>query len=200
MAIATGATAAMLLAGCGSGADSSGNAAAQSSPTHSGPTRSGPTTTSPSSKSPAPNGAAQTRTALKAVVTAQKSVTDGKVFDLEGDTHHGQRVWEAKVADPKGNQHDLIITVDGSTVGDRRQDPTPDDDIAKLRKATVSVERAVHIAAGHASGKGELSSLEIDTFRGNTVVWQVGFGGDNGTTVIVDARSGKVLAVGNDAG
>jgi hypothetical protein len=32
------------------------------------------------------------------------------------------------------------------------------------------------------------------------VVWQIDFGDDEGTTVLVDASSGKVVAVGPDVG
>ena len=51
-----------------------------------------------------------------------------------------------------------------------------------------------------AKGKGNLTSLELDTDDDNTVIWQIEFGGDDGTTVLIDATSGEVLDVGPDVG
>lgn len=196
-AVSAATAAAVTLTGCDSGGTSSGDAAPAHSTSPAPSSTPGPTQGS----SPAPTSpAGSTGTALSAIATAQKAVAGGKLFDLESDTRQGRHVWEAKVADPKGAQYNLDLTSDGGSVSARHQDPTPDDDIAKLRSATVPVGRAVHIAAGRAQGAGALSSLEIDTHRGSTVVWQVGFGGDDGTTVIVDAHSGRVLAAGRDAG
>jgi len=145
-------------------------------------------------------GGAQTRTALTVIDTATKAVSGGSVFDLEKDHDQGKQVWEVKVADGKGRQFDLDISADGSTVVRRHQDRTPDDDIAKLHTAKITVQKAIGVAASHAQGKGDLSSLEIDTTGGGTVVWQVGFGGDDGTTVLVDAHQGTVVSMGSDAG
>jgi hypothetical protein len=48
--------------------------------------------------------------------------------------------------------------------------------------------------------------LEIDTTNGDIVMWQIEFGGDHGTTVLIDATRvlvdasfGEVLDIGPDA-
>ncbi|MEX0426048.1 PepSY domain-containing protein [Nocardioides sp. DS6] len=201
--------AATAVVGCGSDSGDSGSQpttpaqSAQSpggttSPRASGmPTSPAPTSTEPPT-SPAPSRSAQTDTALAAIATAERSVPGGKVFDLESDSAGGQRRWDVKVASGQ-RQYELDITADGAKVVDRRQDKTPDDDVAKLKSAAVPLERAIAIAAGRAQGQGKLSSLEIDSDR-RTVLWQISFGGDSGTTVLVDATSGKVLRVGRDVG
>ena len=127
-----------------------------------------------------------------------------KLFDLETDSQHGKRIWEAKVADQAGRQFDLELSADGRQVTGKREDKSPDDDVAKLRSATVPARRAISTADARARGKGNLSALEIDTaedaVKKRAVIWQVSFGGDAGTTVIVDAKAGDVLDVGRDAG
>jgi uncharacterized membrane protein YkoI len=61
----------------------------------------------------------------------------------------------------------------------------------------VGLAHAINSAAEQATGKGNLTSLEIDTNNSDTVVWQIEFG-DYGTTVQVDATSGEVLDLGPD--
>lgn len=190
------------LAGCGgdSGGGSGnpdsqqGSAGANTSPQ--GGQNSGPS----SSKSDPSSATEQTRTALRAVSTAEEAVQDGQVFDLESDTDDGKKIWEAKVAGPQGSQYELDISENGEKVLNRHKSKSPDDDVDKLQSAQVSLPDAVDTAAERASGKGKLSSLEIDTYHGSGVVWQINFGGDDGTTVVVDAKNGKVLDVGEDAG
>jgi len=63
----------------------------------------------------------------------------------------------------------------------------------------VSVEDAINTATARAtSRRPDLAESRPDD--NNTVVWQVEFGGDDGTTVLLDATSGKVLDVGRDVG
>lgn len=195
---------AMTLSSC-TGSDDADNTSPPATVTHTvthtaeppAATATSPETTSPATTSPPAEGSAQTKTALAAIATAEAAVQGGAVFDLEDDTDNGQRVWDVKVADPSGRQFELDISQDGSKVISKREDKTPDDDVAKLKQAKVTVQEAVKTAAGSAKGKGNLSALEIDTHRG-TLVWQVGFGGDDGVIVLVDANSGKVIHVGTD--
>lgn len=141
----------------------------------------------------------QTATALRAIATAEGAVKGGKVFDLEDDTERGKRIWEAKVAAAGGRQFNVVVSQDGRSLISNDEDQTPDDDIRKLQSAKVDLADAINTAASQASGKGDLTAVEIDTHN-NTVVWQMEFGDDAGTTVLVDATSGKVLAVGPDVG
>jgi uncharacterized membrane protein YkoI len=156
-----------------------------------------PSMTAAASHTPsASDGKQQTATALQAVATAERKVPDGKVFDLEADTEGGKRVWSAQVANPDDRQFNVTISQDGSRVLNTNEDKTPDDDIRRLRAAKVSLEDAVNTAAKQASGRGNVTSVEIDTTNGDTVVWQVEFGGDGGVKVLVGATSGEVLDVG----
>lgn len=138
--------------------------------------------------------------ALKAITTAESGVQGGEVFDLEDETERAERVWSAKVATSDDRQFNLAISQEDFSIVANDEDTTPDDDIRKLRSADISVADAITTAAGQAQGQGDLTSLEIDTNDANTVVWQIEFGGDNGTTVLVDATSGEVLDVGPDVG
>ncbi|WP_262364468.1 PepSY domain-containing protein [Arthrobacter echini] len=119
---------------------------------------------------------------------------------MEDETERGQRVWSVKVATSDDRQFNLSISQDGSSIVANDEDATPDDDIDKLRSAEITVSDAITAAAEEAKGQGDLSSLEIDTDDSGTVVWQVEFGGDSGTTVLVDAASGDIVDVGPDAG
>ncbi|MFC3690241.1 PepSY domain-containing protein [Aquipuribacter hungaricus] len=145
-------------------------------------------------------GPVETQAALAAVTAAQGAVQDGRVFDLEDEVEGGQRLWKARVASPDGRQFTLDIAQDGSSVLSNDEDPTPDDDVAKLQGAQVGLEDAVATAAGQAQGAGDLTAVEIDTIDRDTVVWQVDFGDDDGTTVLVDAATGAVVATGPDVG
>lgn len=145
-------------------------------------------------------GSAQTQAALAAIATAQGAVQGGQVFDLEDEVEGGQRVWEAKVATPDGRQSTLDIAQDGSSVLTNDEDPSPDDDVRKLQAAQVRLEDAIATAAGQAQGAGDLTALEVDTTNQDTLVWQVDFGGDDGTTVLVDATTGAVVDAGPDVG
>lgn len=208
------------ISGCGAG-DGSGSAqtpapqptqtgvatpTVQASPSDVSDTAASPST-SASASAPSPSntpsprgGSQQTAVALQAIATARSTVAGGQVFDLEDETERGQRVWSAKVATPDNRQFNLAISQDGNSVVANDEDTTPDDDIRKLRSAKVALADAIDIAAGRAAGKGNLTSLEIDTAGGSTVVWQIEFGGDDGITVLVDATTGKVLDVGPDVG
>jgi uncharacterized membrane protein YkoI len=102
------------------------------------------------------------------------------------------------VANADGRQFNLMISHDGRSVVTINEDKTPDEDVHKLRSAMVGLAHAIISAAEQATGKGNLTSLEIDTNSSDTVVWQIQFGGDYGTTVQVDATSGEVLDLGPD--
>jgi len=65
-----------------------------------------------------------------------------------------------------------------------------------VRSAAIGLANAINTAAEQA--KGNLTSLEIDINNSDTVVWQIEFGGDDGTTVQVDATSGELLDLGPD--
>lgn len=155
-------------------------------------------TAAPSLSSPTSERHEQTATARQAIATAENQVRHGKVFDLEDQAESGGRGWSAKVANVDGRQFNLMISHDGSSVVTINEDKTPDDDVRKLRSATVGLAHAINTAAEQATGKGNLTSLEIDTNNSDTVVWQIEFGGDDGTTVQVDATSGEVLDLGPD--
>lgn len=142
----------------------------------------------------------QTSAVLTAIATAESGVRGGEVFDVEDETERGQRVWSVKVATADDRQFNLSITQDGSSIVANDEDATPDDDIEKLRSAKITVSDAIATAAEEAGGQGDLSSLEIDTDDSDAVVWQIEFGGDSGTTVLVDAASGDIVDVGPDAG
>ena len=157
-------------------------------------------TTAPSSSSPTSHGNEQTDTALKAIATAENQMRHGKVFNLRDQDDGSQRIWSAKVADPHSRQFNLTISHDGSSVVSLNEDKTPDDDVHTLRSAKISLEDAINTAVEQARGKGNLTSLEIDIKNSATAVWQIEFGGDHGTTVLVDgttvlvdANSGEVL-------
>jgi uncharacterized membrane protein YkoI len=107
-----------------------------------------------------------------------------------------------------GRPRSPILTVDSSTspspttaaASSAQEDKTPDDDIRTLRSAKIPLEDAINTAVEQARGKGNLTSLEIDIKNGATAVWQIEFGGDHGTTVLVDgttvlvdASSGEVI-------
>jgi uncharacterized membrane protein YkoI len=139
-------------------------------------------------------------TALKAIATAENQMRHGKVFNLRDQDDGSHRIWSAKVADPHGRQCNLTISYDGSSVVSLNEDKTPDDDVRTLRSAKIPLEDAINTAVEHARGKGNLTSLEIDIKKSATAVWQIEFGGDHGTTVLVDgttvlvdANSGEVL-------
>lgn len=189
-----------------SGAPSTGADASSAAPTATQSSTPSSSTSSPTSSSAssasATAGAAngQTELALKAITTAESGVQGGEVFDLEDETERGERVWSAKVATPDDRQFNLAISQDGSSIVANDEDTTPDDDIQKLRSADISVSDAITTAAEQAQGQGDVTSLEIDTNDADAVVWQIEFGGDSGTTVLVDAVSGEVLEVGPDVG
>ncbi len=142
----------------------------------------------------------QTSAVLAAITTAESGVRGGEVFDVEDETERGQRVWSVKVATADDRQFNLSISQDGSSIVANDEDATPDDDIEKLRSAEITVSDAIATAAEEAKGQGDLSSLEIDTDDSDAVVWQIEFGGDSGTTVLVDAASGDIVDVGPDVG
>jgi uncharacterized membrane protein YkoI len=146
------------------------------------------------------------RTALRAIATAETQARHGKVFDLQDHDDGSQRVWSAKVADPDSRLFNLTISHDASSVININEAKTPNDDVQKLRSTKVPLEDAIDTAVEQASGKGNLTSLEIDTTNGDIVMWQIEFGGDHGTTalidgtrVLVDASFGEVLDIGPDA-
>jgi len=149
---------------------------------------------------PAADASARTATALTAIDTAEKAVSDGQVFDLELDTDDGVTLWEVKVAGRGGTQFDLELSEDGTTVQSKHEDTTPDDDIAKLATSTLTVRDALAAAAEHADGDAKVTAAEIDRERDGTITWEVTLGGDDGITVVMDAADGRVIRSGPDAG
>lgn len=157
-------------------------------------------TTAPNSSSSTNHGNEQTATALHAIAAAENQMPNGRVFHLRDQDDGRQRLWSAKVANPDGRQFNLTISHDGSSVVSINEDTTPDDEIHRLWSAKIGPADAINTAVDQASGKGHLTSLEIDTINSDTAVWQIEFGGDHGptvlidgTTVFVDASSGEVL-------
>jgi hypothetical protein len=151
----------------------------------------------PSSSSPTSQRHERTATALQAIATAENQVRHGKVFDLEDQTETGRRGWSAKVATADGRQFNLRISHDGSSVVSIIEDMTPTTMSTMCGQPRLALERHQHRSRA-ATGKGNLTSPEIDINNSETVVWQIEFGGDDGTTVQVDATSGEVLDLGPD--
>jgi hypothetical protein len=56
-------------------------------------------------------------------------------------------------------------------------DKTPDDNVRRLQSAQLGLADAINTAAEQAIGRSNLTSLEIDLANGDTVVWQIKFGG-----------------------
>jgi uncharacterized membrane protein YkoI len=84
--------------------------------------------------------------------------------------------------------------IDGSRVLSRRQEPTPDDDVRKLRSVRVDPSRAVRLAAQHQHG--QLTGLDLDTTDAGAVVWEVDSRQPDGwtATVSIHARTGRVVS------
>ncbi|MFD0381611.1 PepSY domain-containing protein [Streptomyces stramineus] len=139
---------------------------------------------------------ASVRDAIKALDTADRAVPGGKSFDLERETDaSGTRVWDIKTASNGKDQYNLTVSEDGAKVVNKRQDMTPDDDVAKLKDVKISAQEAAKMAAYHRQGD-DLKSLEIDSNAAGKTVWQVNTvkpGGQSGTETLLDAQSGKVL-------
>ncbi|MEU4213327.1 PepSY domain-containing protein [Streptomyces sp. NPDC026206] len=139
---------------------------------------------------------ASVRGALKALDTADRDVPGGQSFDLEKETGTGgSPVWDIKTASNGKDQYNLSVSEDGAKVVNKRQDMTPDDDVAKLKDVRIPAQEAVKLAAGHRQGE-DLKSIEIDRNSTGATVWQVSTvkpGAQNGTETILDARSGKLL-------
>ncbi|WP_147262994.1 PepSY domain-containing protein [Geodermatophilus sp. TF02-6] len=153
-----------------------------------------PTSTSAAPSSGVPQGVAN---AVAALQTAAAAVPNGQPFDLERDTYQGQRVWDIKVAS-NGNQFNLYVSEDGSTVVSQEQDATPDDDVQKLQSAQISAVEAVErVAREHG---GTLKEMEIDSTDDGTVVWQVEIAQSDGSEVEVDlnASTGEVVQTSGD--
>ncbi|MEU7136639.1 PepSY domain-containing protein [Streptomyces sp. NPDC046261] len=163
-------------------------------------------THSPSPGAPAsPTGTAPTgtaeltasvRNAIKALDTADRDVPGGQSFDLERESGaEGGPVWDVKTASNGKDQYNLTVSEDGTKVVNKRQDMTPDDDVAKLKDVQISAQEAVKLAAGRRHGE-DLKSMEIDRDASGTTVWQVNTvkpGAQSGTETIIDARSGKLI-------
>jgi hypothetical protein len=77
-------------------------------------------------------------------------------------------------------------------------DKTPDDNVRRLRSAQLGLADAINTAAEQAIGRSNLTSLEIDLANGDTVVWQIKFGGRS-PRALLNAISGGVLEIGLDA-
>jgi hypothetical protein len=145
--------------------------------------------------------------ALKALDTADMSVPRGASYALEGGRDaRGARIWEIEVAskrdDEYTDEYDLTVSEDGSKVLTKRQDKTPDDDVARMRWSKTTAQQAVRLAYMHRPA--ELGSLEIDTRPDGKIVWQVTMAapgatdGEEGPEVILDSRTGNVLRPGTD--
>jgi uncharacterized membrane protein YkoI len=183
---------AVLLAGCGdedpgaSGADQAPSTTGQT--TTSGATPGRPTTSSTAAAAEA----AGVEAGVRALQTAARAVPQGKAFDLDDETRGGQRLWEVKVASGR-RQFDLTVAADGSKVLDRREDPTPDDDVRKLGSVRVDAARALRLAARRQPG--QVTDVDLDTTDAGTVVWEVDVRQADGAraTVSIHARTGKVI-------
>ncbi|MBT2385863.1 PepSY domain-containing protein [Streptomyces sp. ISL-11] len=161
------------------------------------PTSASPSTSPSGSSSPGASAApASVKNALKALDTADQDVPGGKSFDLEKETDaSGNRVWDIKVASNGTDQYNLSVSEDGAKVVNKRQDMTPDDDVAKLKDVKVSAQEALRTVADRRQGE-DLKSLEIDRDDAGTTVWQVNTvkpGARNATETILDAQTGKPL-------
>jgi uncharacterized membrane protein YkoI len=200
---ATGLAVAVLLAGCG-GSDTTSTGQQATSTTSATTTSQSTTSQSTTSSSPATTSTAASGStdasvaaALRALRTAARAVPQAKAFDLDDDTRGGQPIWEVKVASGQ-RQFDLDVTADGTRVLNRREDPTPDDDVRKLRSVKVDATRALRLAAQRQDG--QVTDLDLDTTDAGTVVWEVDFRQPNGTTttVAIHARTGKVVDISGD--
>ena len=189
---AAGLALAVLLAGCG---DPDNPSTGQQAPS----TTSQPTTSSSTTSTTAATGSASADVAapVRALQTAARAVPQGKAFGLDPGTRGGQRVWDVNVASGQ-RQFDLDVTADGARVLRRREDPTPDDDVRKLRSVRVDAARAVRLAGQHQGG--QLTDLDLDTTDAGTVVWEVDFRQPDGSTVTVSihARTGELLETSGD--
>ncbi|HWD46652.1 MAG TPA: PepSY domain-containing protein [Actinomycetota bacterium] len=195
---ATGLAVAVLLAGCG-GSDTTTSGQQATSTTSTTTSQSTTTSSAATTSSTAASAStdASVAAALRALQTATRAVPNGKAFDLDDDTRRGQRVWEVKVASGQ-RQFDLDVAADGTRVLNRREDPTPDDDVRKLRSVKVDATRALRLAAQRQDG--QVTDLDLDTTDAGTVVWEVDFRQPNGTTttVAIHARTGKVVDISGD--
>lgn len=209
MLVAAGASAATILAGCGS---SSSDGADDGDPTVTVTvaTTAPQSTTALPQPTTAPSGvttaigttansgvSSRTRDAVRALGTAAMAVPNGRPYDLEGDDHRGERAWEIKVASGNDRPHELMVSADGRRILEHdRKDG--DDDAAKVLSAEVTLAEALQIADRRVSGN--LDEAEIDRERG-TVIWTVKFdeaAQDREHEVIVDAATGEVIAVETD--
>lgn len=136
--------------------------------------------------------------ALRAVRTAERSVGRGNAYDIESDRLRGRRVWEVKVARGTVRPYEIDVSADGRQVLRRRRESKVGDDVGKVAKAKVSLERALRIA-GRRAGGARFDEAEIDRWRGR-LAWEATFkrSGNREVEVRIDARSGKVLAVSVD--
>jgi uncharacterized membrane protein YkoI len=135
--------------------------------------------------------------AVRALQSAARAVPQGKAFDLDQETRGGQPVWDVKVASGQ-RQFDLAVAADGSRVLTKREDPTPDDDVEKLRSVRIDAPHAIRLAAQHQTGN--LTELDLEATDAGTVYWEVDFQRPDGAKAVVDlhAGTGRVLDPQND--
>lgn len=141
--------------------------------------------------------AADVTAAVRALVTAERRVPNGRPYDLESDRHRGARVWEIEVAVPRERPHELLVSLDGRRVLSQSRKHRSLDATRALQ-TKVRLARALQIAARRADGR--FHEAEIDRLRGGRIVWEVTFERPGGreTEVAVDARTGQVVRVERD--
>jgi uncharacterized membrane protein YkoI len=156
----------------------------------------GGSSTAPSAHSAASVG--RLAEARRAVRAAERGVPRGKAYDIETDRLRGRRVWEVKVARGTAQPYELDVSAGGDRVLRRTRASKVSDDVRKVARATVSLQRALS-TAGRRVGQGTFDEAEIDRVGGR-IVWEATFkrSGDRETEVKVDARSGKVVGVSTD--
>jgi uncharacterized membrane protein YkoI len=147
----------------------------------------------PSPAVPAGGGGVPVSAAQQALQTAAQAVPNGRVFDLEVETHHGRRVFDIKVGS-NGNEIKALVDQDGRQIISQNQASTPSDDVAKIDAAQIDASRAVQTAAER-EPNATISELEIDTNGNGALVWQVELVRPDGSEVEidVDAQNGSII-------
>ncbi|MFI5762505.1 PepSY domain-containing protein [Streptomyces sp. NPDC051563] len=146
---------------------------------------------------PAEQGGPKT-SRVQAMATAEKSVSGGRITNVDLATQDGTRVWEIDLVTAEPRVHNLSVDATTGALLGNRADRMPERarqyleiPLAKLAAASVDREDAVRTAVAKA-GAGFVSELSIQGTEG-TPLWQIEVSdGPVRHAIDVDAKTGGV--------
>ena len=127
---------------------------------------------------------------LRQAIGTAETESRGRALEAEAEREDGRLVYEVTTL-VDGKLHELTIDAQSGAVLEREVEAAEDDELP----AGKIVDIATAMAAAEAAGNGQAIEAEFETEDGRALYEVEVMSGQSITTILVDAKSGQVLAL-----